>query len=194
MRFCLPQRLSLIQCSPPVTCGAWQHPSACSTAVRPGCIRPCTRRPLGCGRCLSRCSWAQRRARSGGSLVTAAPLDAHLVSQHLPLDLVGASCCPLCSAAAVCTLGGHWGADVASAAALLTLSAARVEWRFGRCCGLQSASGWPNGSFQPRGVPHCLRCPLALCVQWPSGRSCFLGCCSRCSLRSCMHEKILPFW
>ena len=92
----LPMRPS-IQCRLPVTRGARRRPSARSTAVGPGGVRPRTRRPSGPAasvRVLGRRRGAavasaaapgpRRRARSGGSSVAGAPPDALPVGPTAP--------------------------------------------------------------------------------------------------------------
>ena len=159
----LPMRPS-IQCRLPVTRGARRRPSARSTAVGPGGVRPRTRRPSGPAasvRVLGRRRGAavasaaapgpRRRARSGGSSIAAAPPGAPPVGPTAPPNLVEAPRRPRRPAASVRTLDGRRGAAVASAAALSTRSAARVERRFGRRRALRPASGRPDDSLRPRG-------------------------------------------
>ena len=133
----LPMRPS-IQCRLPVTRGARRRPSARSTAVGPGGVRPRTRRPsglvasvrvLGGRRGAAVASAAgpgpRRRARSGGSSIAAAPPGAPPVGPTAPPNLVEAPRRPRRPAASVRTLDGRRGAAVASAAALSTRGAAR---------------------------------------------------------------------
>ena len=159
----LPMRPS-IQCRLPVTRGARRRPSARSTAVGPGGVRPRTRRPsglvasvrvLGGRRGAAVASAAgpgpRRRARSGGSSVAGAPPDALPVGPTAPRRPRWGSSSPAAPGGVRPHAWRPSGRGRCSAAALSTRSAARVERRFGRRRALRPASGRPDGSLRPRG-------------------------------------------